>query len=322
MCNSTLACKKKEISLIAHTSPTNPYVFSLFSKPLLYLSASLYLQTGIKWLLTEGDKLLISAFATLEDQGTYALSANYGGLIARMLFRPIEDSSRNLFAKLCASPTNPNTAADQEKKPNPNPSNTPNLPRAAQTLHTLLHLYTLLSLPLLTLGPTLFPLLLHLTAGPHWTSHPTASAVLATYSYCIPLLALNGVSEAFVAATASTAQLQRQSIWMGFFSAGFAVSAYVFLRVLGMGARGLVWANCVNMGLRVGFNLRFAKGYFGGRGVEFRVGGLVPGFWAMGGAGLVPGLLRRSEGWVGSRYGVVGELVRVAVVGGVFVGFV
>lgn len=298
-------------------SPSNPYVFSLFSKPLLTLSASLYIQTGIKWLLTEGDKLLVSAFATLEDQGMYAISANYGGLIARMLFRPIEDSSRNLFAKLCAPPSTPHPSSKTNSKPPTPAQQPPNIHRAAEILRTILRLYTIFSLLTFTLGPTLAPLLLNLIAGPRWTASGAAD-VLATYCYCIPLLALNGVSEAFVSATASTTQLQTQSLWMAGFSAGFALSAYVFLRVLEMGAKGLVLANCVNMGLRIMFNLRFAVAFFEGYGVGFGVAELLPSVWAVGASAVVPSVLARTEGLVPVGYGLFGELGRVGVVGGMF----
>lgn len=83
------------------------------------------------------------------------------------------------------------------------------------------------------------------------------------YCYYIPFLAINGVTEAFVAATASTTELHRQSFWMTGFSVLFAASAYFFLSVLEMGAQGLVLANCVNMALRIVFNLHYIKGYFG-----------------------------------------------------------
>ncbi|TKA83106.1 hypothetical protein B0A55_00888 [Friedmanniomyces simplex] len=309
----TLTPKKMQRS-----HPDQQYIFSLFSKPLLYLSASLYLQTGVKWLLTEGDKLLVSVFATLEDQGMYALSANYGGLIARMLFRPIEDSSGNLFARLCAAPS----PSDQDKKSDATPASKPNnnLTQAATILHNLLRIYSLASLIAFALGPTAAPLLLQLVAGSRWTDSG-AGEVLATYCYCIPLLAINGVSEAFVSATASTAELQRQSIWMGAFSAGFALSAYVFLRVLEMGAKGLVLANCVNMALRIVFNLNFATSYFGRQGVTFRLVDIVPNVYAVGAATVVPSLLTRTQGVLG-QYGLLGELVRVGVVGGAFAAFI
>ncbi|RMY96684.1 hypothetical protein D0862_08476 [Hortaea werneckii] len=296
------------------SSPANPYILSLFSKPLLYLSASLYLQTGIKWLLTEGDKLLVSAFATLEDQGMYAVSANYGGLIARMLFRPIEDSCRNLFANLCATLNDQDQAGKDKKAKGGKVAN--NIQRASDILHNVLRVYGIASLMAFAIGPTAAPLLLQLVAGSRWTDSG-AGEVLATYCYCIPLLAINGVSEAFVSATASTKELQKQSIWMGAFSAGFALSAYIFLRVLEMGAKGLVLANCVNMALRIIFNLNFATGFFRRNGVEFKLLELLPNVFAVGVSAIVPSLLSRTTGLLG-QYGLLGELVRVGAVGAVF----
>jgi len=247
------------------------YLFSFFSKPLLWLMGSLFFQTGIKWLLTEGDKLLIATLASLEDQGMYALSANYGGLIARMLFQPIENSSRNLFADLCAAPSEEETKAnDATSSSNSKPKANNNLKTSLQILTTLLHIYALISLFAFTIGPTLTPLLLRLVAGSRW-SDSGAGEVLGTYCYYIPFLAINGISEAFVAATASTKDLRNQSFWMGGNFVVFASSAWLFLNRWGMGAKGLVLANCTNMGLRVGFNLVFIRGFFGERRMVSRM---------------------------------------------------
>ena len=68
----------------------NPTIWNYFSAPLLRLTASLSLQSSLKYILTQGDSLLITSLASLADQGAYALASNYGGLIARMLFQPIE----------------------------------------------------------------------------------------------------------------------------------------------------------------------------------------------------------------------------------------
>ncbi|WPH00194.1 Hypothetical protein R9X50_00301700 [Acrodontium crateriforme] len=302
------------------SSPSNRYFYSLFSTTLLSLSASLYLQTGIKWLLTEGDKLLIAVLSTLEDQGTYNLSANYGGLIARMLFRPIEDSSRNLFANLC---TTSSTGADESKadlKKAQSDNSKKNINKAATILRDLLRVYSVASLVAFAVGPTAAPLLLQLVAGSRWTDSG-AGDVLAVYTWCIPLLAVNGVSEAFVSATASTKELQYQSMWMGFFSAGFAASAYLFLSVLGLGAKGLVLANCVNMALRIIFNLGFARGYFQRNGVSFSLMDLVPNIYGMAAMAVVPSLLSRTHGLLG-QYGLLGELVRVGAIGSSFAMFV
>ncbi|KAI9762551.1 MAG: Oligosaccharide translocation protein rft1 [Chaenotheca gracillima] len=227
----------------------SPYLFSLFSIPLLYLSGSLFIQSGIKHLLTQGDALMIAALASLTDQGTYALASNYGGLIARMLFQPIEESSRNLFAKLL-SPT-------QAQHPKPDAANV----RAASSILTdIVRLYLLLSIVASAIGPVVAPLLLQIIAGPTWTSSG-AGAVLSTYCYYIPLLALNGVTEAFVSAVATSAELHVQSMWMFVFSMGFAGASYIFLSILGWGARGLVWANMANMLVRILWSIRFVQAY-------------------------------------------------------------
>lgn len=297
------------------------YLLSLFYKPLLVLSLSLTVQSSIKYVLTQGDSLLIATLASLEDQGAYALSSNYGGLIARMLFQPIEEASRNLFAKLCTTPetttqqTNDKTTKDEKPKPP-----TQSIKDASSTLQTILHFYSLISLLAFSLGPSVAPLLLSIVAGKTWTA-TGAGDVLGAYTYYIPLLAINGVTEAFVAAVATNAELYAQSIWMGFFFAGFAGSAYLFLRVLEMGAKGLVWANCVNMGLRIVFNVSFVRGFFGRNAVDFDLLGALPLAGSIGVASLVPFVINSAKGMAdGLGYGVFGELARLGSIGAVLVG--
>lgn len=220
--------------------------------------------------------MLILPLATLEEQGIYALAANYGGLVARMIFQPIEVSSRNLFANLCDAPAQPSmkqektdSASPSQSKADPPKSNTKstskstntNISTAASILKDILRAYSIMSTICFALGPTLAPLLLHIVAGSRWTESG-AGAVLGTYTFYIPFLAINGVSEAFVAATASTKDLRVQTIWMGGFSILFGASAWLFLAVLGLGAEGFIWANCINMALRIAFNLYYIKGFF------------------------------------------------------------
>lgn len=221
--------------------------------------------------------MLILPLATLEEQGIYALAANYGGLVARMVFLPIENSSRNLFADLCSpsaqskvekDKSNVDGSADTKEKTQSNTEaksaaniEDSKIATAAAMLKDLLHAYAIMSTICFVLGPNLAPLLLRLVAGSRWTE-TDAGSVLGTYAIYIPFLAINGVSEAFVAATASTKDLRNQTIWMAGFSALFGASAWFFVVVLEGGAKGFIWANCVNMALRIMFNLYYVKGYF------------------------------------------------------------
>jgi len=108
-------------------------------RPLLKLASTLYGQSLFKQLLTSGDSYLIAALTTLSSQGAYALASNYGSLFARILFQPIEESSRSLFARLLlpspSSPSSPSTS----KPPAPTRTQKAHLKQATNYLHLLLH---------------------------------------------------------------------------------------------------------------------------------------------------------------------------------------
>ncbi|OCK85165.1 Rft-1-domain-containing protein [Lepidopterella palustris CBS 459.81] len=297
------------------SSKETKYILSYFSAPLARLSASLFLQSSVKYILTQGDSILIASLASLHDQGAYALASNYGGLIARMLFQPIEESSRNLFAKLCAEDAPDNDTSDGSSVPE-------GVRQAGDILRDILKLYNIISLVACALGPTMAPLLLTLVAGSKWAD-TGAGEVLATYCYYIPLLALNGVTEAFVAAVATNAQLHTQSVYMGVFFVGFAGAAYAFLQVLEMGAKGLVYANCVNMALRIVWNILFIKKFFRQNKLNFAIRDTVSSTYSIAAAVAVPGVLKATDG-VLSQHGLLGNIARsgaVTMIFGVMLGF-
>lgn len=241
----------------------------------------MYVQSVLKYFLTQGDSILIAAFASLQDQGIYAVASNYGSLVARVIFQPVEESSRNLFAKLCASDT-PIQSSESSERPenrssdghsapdiklgsNDDKEASANIRQAQIILTTVLRLYCLMGLICCSIGPAAAPPLLRLIAGEKWAA-TGAGDVLGSYTYYIPLLAINGVSEAFVAAVADTAQLRAQSLAMSIYSVVFGGAVYFFLQLAKSGASGLIWANCINMTCRILYNGRFIRQYFGARG--------------------------------------------------------
>lgn len=297
--------------------------FKYFSTPLLWLTGSLTLQSALKYILTQGDSLLITSYTSLADQGAYALASNYGGLIARMLFQPIEESSRNMFAKLCASP---DSAPDMKKSDGDQQSQEQkhNLAQASKVLTIILRLYSIISLFAITLGPRLAPLLLSVVAGRKWSA-TNASNVLATYCYYIPFLAINGVTEGFVAAVATNKELYAQSVSMGFFFAAFAGSAWFFLGQLQLGGSGVVLANTVNMALRIIWNTWFINRFFGRKNnnTSFRLLDALPSIPSLAPAAVIPTLMQLRPGYKYlTRFGVLGELVSMGAVAGLFVGHV
>ena len=264
-----------KFSLAITRLPTTPdLLFSRFPLPVLNLAFNLYAQSVLKHILTSGDAFLITALTSLSSQGAYALASNYGSLIARIIFQPIEESSRSLFGRLLPSPA---------VKPTPLNSGIKSLHHAITYLLSLLHLYSLLSLIAVSLGPSIAPLLLRSIAGPRWSA-TAAPSVLAAYCYYIPLLALNGILEAFVSAVATPAQLREQSAWMLAFSISFATTGVLVLKLWDLSARGLVLVNAVNMVLRIWWSWGFAKRYFRERGLNFTIADTVPSSASSGGA--------------------------------------
>jgi len=298
-CWSIARRKGFSLGLRKIASRKNSYHMSYFYKPLSGLAFSMWMQAAIKHVLTQGDSLLIAWLATTHDQGAYALASNYGSLIARMLFQPLEESSRNLFAKLLSQ----TGGQDENSKANPK-----SLRSAATILQNILRLYSLLSAFFFSVGPPLAPLLLSLVAGSRW-SDSAAGSVLSSFCYYIPLLAVNGITEAFVQSVASSKQLQQQSLWMFGFSVGFGLAGYVFLRELGWGAQGLVWANAVNMVLRIVWSWWFISGYFRRNGVQpMSITIVLPDWRLVGTAAVVGGILRRMQGLDRLSFAVIGKV--------------
>ncbi|CRK48107.1 hypothetical protein BN1723_001364 [Verticillium longisporum] len=296
------------------------YVLSYFYRPTLRLASSMMAQSLVKHVLTQGDTFLVSILSTPQAQGVYALANNYGGLLARLVFQPVEESSRSYFSRLlsAAPTTSSETSAEKAAKASPAADKTRGKPpkeavtTAAAHLRTLLRLCVLVGALILTAGPAAAPPLLSLVAGPRW-ARDGAGAALATYCYYIPLLALNGVAEAFVASVATEAQVHAQSAWMGAFSLAFAAAGFVFLRVLGLGARGLVFANCINMACRIVWSLAFVRGYFRDAGVPFSLARLGPANLTAVVVFVAPRLVEMLTGVTAQSAGGIRDVIKVGV---------
>jgi oligosaccharide translocation protein RFT1 len=191
--------------------------------------------------------MMLAALSGLEDQGIYSLASNYGGLVARIIFQPLEESSRNLFSALLS----PDEDGKLKKT---------HIRTSRDHLIDILRAYQLLSVLIFPLGPTMVPQLLHILGGRQWSS-PKIGDLLSVYCYYIPFLAFNGITEAFVSSAANSQQIRKQTAWMGVFSACYALAAYMFLEVGNLGAYGLVLANIVNMVVRTFWSYGFIKSY-------------------------------------------------------------
>ncbi|KIY44731.1 Rft-1-domain-containing protein, partial [Fistulina hepatica ATCC 64428] len=228
------------VSLLRSTKPDSGSVFAPYFDPaLVRLATTMTSQSFMKHILTEGDKVILSVFSPLEDQGGYAVAVNYGSLLARIVFQPIEETLRVYFSK-ALSASDPAAATHE----------------SSNTLETLLSTQISLSAIFVTFAHPYAPLLLNILL-PRQYRHTSARTVLSAWVWYIPLLSVNGGLEAFVSSVADGAALNQQSRYMTVISPLYIAAALFFYKTAQFGDRSLVYANMINLVARIAYALHF-----------------------------------------------------------------
>lgn len=223
--------------------------FYFFHRPTLMLAITMTAQSLFKYILTEGDQFLTMWYMTEFDQGMYALVVNYGSLIARLIFNPIEDLSRNIFSRLCLRKNNDNHLL------------------ARNILFIVMKLYIILSIFIVTFGPLYCSVFIEMVVGSKW-NRTYASSALKLYIFYIPVMAINGITEAFVQSVSTPGDIKRQSYWIFFFSGLFIFGGCIFLGYFNLGVKGLILINIINLSTRATWCLIYIHHYFKGLIIE------------------------------------------------------
>jgi oligosaccharide translocation protein RFT1 len=272
-------------------------------------SASLLLgfagQGIVKHMLTEGDRLLLAALASRSDRGAYAVVANYGSLAARLLFQPVEESVRRLTAQSrlglslrAASSSRSEThelqeQQQQQQQPRPagqkvvegdtaatSPSGapgglSPEQQGAVAAFTASSYLVSWVGLAACSVGPAMAPLFVRYVMGRHWLQDSAVAPTLAVYCLYVLCMSLNGVTEAFATAIATTTRLHSANIVLACAFVCYAGLAVLLLPTLG--TPGLVLAGCVNMAVRIASSVRYIRASLAGApGGPHSLAGCVP----------------------------------------------
>jgi len=204
--------------------------------------------------LTEADKiaLSLSSAATHYDQGVYGVIHNYGSLVARIVFQPIEETARITFSKIAAK-------AKLEDSRGQHEAVQAEVTAMASMVSLVLKTVGLFSVLFPVFGPFYSRVAVQFGLGVRWYRDETVRA-LAVYCVYILALGLNGVSEAFVYATAPPDLLGTVNVSLVVSSLAFCVSAVHLIQ--SMGTSGILVANIISMSIRIAFNLVYTHGYF------------------------------------------------------------
>ncbi|GBF96551.1 hypothetical protein Rsub_09134 [Raphidocelis subcapitata] len=222
----------------------------------LRLSGVFAIQAAEKLVLSEGSKLALVAVESGYNQGVYGLVANLGSLVVRLLLQPFEEAAFAAFSR-----AGTRAASDPAERR-----------RLARALALLSRAVALVGLLAAAFGPAYSYSLLRLAYGPKW-SETEAPAVLGAYSGYVLLLAVNGITEAFVHAVLDAAALQRANAALVALGASHVAAS--LLLVSAGGAAGLVAADALNMALRIAYSLWLVRRYFAAT-PEFSLRQLLP----------------------------------------------
>ncbi|TYJ56568.1 hypothetical protein B9479_002660 [Cryptococcus floricola] len=254
-------------------------------------------QSFIKHVLTEADRFAVARLSPLDDQGGYAVAMNYGSLVARIVFQPLEESLLLHYSSSLKSPAT--------------------LPLFTETIRLSLYLGTLVRTFVPPLFPALSPFLL-----PRQYLDTSAPSILRLYlTTYIPLLSLNGVAESFHTASADPSEVRLQARWMvassGVFAGTLALLASVGdIYTTSHGApssiitlnqeQRLVLASSAAMLVRIVYALRHARRSFSLHKPSLRLLNLLPSLKVLSWAVVARSLLgfwsatdRWQSGWKG-----------------------
>lgn len=225
-----------------------------FHPSIMALLTPLAMQSGVKYLLSEGDKWVLACFTTYETMGVYGIVFHLGSLVPRIVFLPIEEATKTIFSKMGAAKAH--EASDAKKKIKKNDDDD-----AQQLVFLLLKTMHLIGLVFTCFGTNYAATLTELLYGVE-KARMGVSQALAIYCVYIYFLGLNGICEAFVHAVGDAKQLMTLNKLMGVFFVIYAMASASFLTLLQLGTAGIILANCVNMGCRILYCGSFMATYF------------------------------------------------------------
>ena len=240
------------------------------------------LQSVEKHVLAEGEKLVLAIFQSGYDQGVYGLVSNLGSLVVRIVFQPFEEAAFTAFSHSAQGPDGASLSGWR---------------RQGDLLLPLLKGVACVGLLAGALGPSYSYTVMRLAYGERW-SETDAPAVLTLYSFYVVTLALNGLSEAFVHATASKTQLGFINRMLVVFSAVFVAASILCVRL--WGTAGVVLAGCLNMSLRIAFSCKLIGEHFASV-PGFRLREAVPSKWVFLASAAAYASTQLSESLVLSR---------------------
>lgn len=233
--------KEQQIKPIKPTRLSNKKF--LIDKSYNYLR-NIFIQIILKHLLTEGDKILINSLFSIEEQGYYSMITNYGSLIARIIFAPIEESVRLSITKIF----NNLNLKFYEK-----------LNQLNNNLKFIIKFYIYLNNLILIFLPINSNLIISkillknfFNSNINNNNSTNILNVFKLYWVLLPIYSINGLTEAiYHSVITNSSELNNYSKIMILNSISFVLISIILINYYKFGIIGLLFANFINMLIRI-----------------------------------------------------------------------
>lgn len=167
-------------------------------------------------------------------------------MVARILFHPLEETSRALFSKHLT-----NTEKFEDRSI---------LVQESRDLVSMLFQFNIvLGAFFVFFGTNYTHTLLEILYSKGRSEGPR---ILSVYCLYVPFMGINGVSEAFLQAVGNASVLLSQTVYLSICWVFLFIASYILLTVLELGSVGLVIANILNLLLRIIFSTYFIYTFF------------------------------------------------------------
>ncbi|CDW81920.1 rft1 family protein [Stylonychia lemnae] len=173
---------------------------------------------------------------SLDVQAEFGLVSNLISIVCRFVFQPIEEMSFNLFSKYNTKKINADEKKDQQSNGQ--------FKSPLFILAKITQFLGIIGFGMIIFGVFFSKLFIRIVYTEKWA---TDSAQQIMQAYCIYtfFMALNGVTEAYIYAKAHSEMMRK-------LQTGLVITSLL------IGIQGLIYGNCINMGMRIVMSLYYS----------------------------------------------------------------
>eukprot|EP00605_Chrysophyceae_sp_TOSAG23-4_P000041 GSChrysophyteH1.ASY1.ANO1.43.1 assembled CDS len=222
----------------------------------------------LKHTLTEADRIVLTTTRAAHDQGVYAVVSNYGGLVARLLYQPLEDSCRLVYSRLVASQSSSidKNGANAKIHLKSSDEQIGNIISMIALWRRTLLLTSALGVVITSVGPAYVRVFNNIFMSAQWRRCETVETLCA-YCYYILIMGINGCTEAFVYAVAPSSHFVYINLVMIISTIVYALAivdpfSSGASNMNTTGAAQIVYASALGMAVRAVFAVAYGVHYF------------------------------------------------------------